>query len=82
MHHVPDKSCKNVSLLTMQKADVKAIIAIIEQQLARLVFSTKPPKLIKLYGKIIKILIFSQSFIKNDYFCGIKDKNYGKKSDG
>ena len=27
---------------------------------------------IKLYGKIIKILIFSQSFIKNDYFCGVK----------
>lgn len=27
---------------------------------------------IKLYGKIIKILIFSQSFIKNDYFCRVK----------
>jgi len=64
MHHVPDKSCKNLSLLTMQKADVKARIAIIEQQLARLVFSTKLPKLIKLYGKIIKILIFSQSFVR------------------
>jgi len=25
---------------------------------------------IKLYVKIYKILIFSQSFIKNDYFCG------------
>ena len=27
---------------------------------------------IKLYGKIIKIQIFSQSFIKNNYFCGVK----------
>ena len=26
----------------------------------------------KLYGKIINILIISQSFIKNDYFCGVK----------
>ena len=63
---------KNASLLTMQKAKIKAIIAIIEQQLAGLVFTTKLPKLIKLYGKIIKILIFSQSFVKNGYFCGVK----------
>jgi hypothetical protein len=38
--------------------------------------------LTKLYGKISHFLIFSQSFIKNDYFCRVKTKRYGKKSDG
>jgi hypothetical protein len=40
MHHVLNKSYKNVSPLTMQTVDIKAKIAIIEQQLAGLVFAT------------------------------------------
>ena len=27
-------------------------------------------------------MIFPQSFVKNDYFCMVNAKRYGKKSDG